>query len=53
MPLAIAMSAYYVGGILIFGNTPGVCLFGALGTDDGPAGEHHETHATAGARRAM
>ena len=35
MPLAIAMACYYVGGILIFGNTPGVCLFAALASDDG------------------
>jgi hypothetical protein len=27
MPLAIAALGYYVGGILILGNTPGVCLF--------------------------
>ena len=26
MPLSIAAIGYYVGGILLFGNTPGVCL---------------------------
>jgi transcriptional regulator with XRE-family HTH domain len=28
-PLTLAMGAYYFGSILIFGNTPGVCLFAA------------------------
>lgn len=28
-PLAIATAIYYSGSILIFGNTPGVCLFAA------------------------
>jgi transcriptional regulator with XRE-family HTH domain len=32
-PLAIAMAAYYLGGILIFGNTPGVGLFAILSND--------------------
>ena len=27
MPLAATMLVYYVGGILLLGNTPGVCLF--------------------------
>ena len=26
VPLAVAMLAYYFGGILLLGNTPGVCL---------------------------
>jgi hypothetical protein len=26
MPLAVAMAGYYLGGILLLGNTPGVCL---------------------------
>lgn len=27
MPLAVAAACYYVGGVLLLGNTPGVCLF--------------------------
>ena len=27
LPLGVAMIAYYLGGILVLGNTPGVCLF--------------------------
>jgi hypothetical protein len=27
MPLGVAMLCYYLGGILVLGNTPGVCLF--------------------------
>jgi transcriptional regulator with XRE-family HTH domain len=27
LPLAVAMLGYYLGGILVLGNTPGVCLF--------------------------
>jgi transcriptional regulator with XRE-family HTH domain len=27
MPLCVAMIGYYAGGILLLGNTPGVCLF--------------------------
>jgi hypothetical protein len=27
-PLAVAAVAYYAGGVLWLGNTPGVCLFG-------------------------
>ena len=26
MPLCIALVGYYAGGVLILGNTPGVCL---------------------------
>jgi hypothetical protein len=26
LPLGLAMIAYYLGGILLLGNTPGVCL---------------------------
>jgi hypothetical protein len=26
LPLAVAMLAYYLGGIMLLGNTPGVCL---------------------------
>jgi transcriptional regulator with XRE-family HTH domain len=28
MPLGVATLLYYAGGILLLGNTPGVCLFG-------------------------
>ncbi|MEO7191636.1 MAG: helix-turn-helix transcriptional regulator [Vicinamibacterales bacterium] len=34
MPLCIAMTCYYLGGILVLGNTPGVCLFAAMVKDD-------------------
>ena len=27
LPLGVAMLSYYLGGILVLGNTPGVCLF--------------------------
>ncbi len=27
LPLGVAMLSYYLGGILLLGNTPGVCLF--------------------------
>ncbi len=27
LPIAVSMVVYYVGGILLLGNTPGVCLF--------------------------
>ena len=27
LPVAVSMAVYYVGGILLLGNTPGVCLF--------------------------
>jgi hypothetical protein len=26
MPLCLVLIAYYAGGILVLGNTPGVCL---------------------------
>ena len=35
-PLAAAMLCYYLGGILILGNTPGVCLFA-------PRSDHDDT----------
>jgi transcriptional regulator with XRE-family HTH domain len=37
-PLAITMLCYYSGGILLLGNTPGVCLFAPRTHDDDP---HH------------
>ncbi len=30
LPLAVAALFYYVGGVLMLGNTPGVCLFGPV-----------------------
>jgi transcriptional regulator with XRE-family HTH domain len=36
LPLAIASQFYYVGGILVLGNTPGVCLFGPIPQRDEP-----------------
>jgi transcriptional regulator with XRE-family HTH domain len=35
-PLGVAMLCYYVGGILVLGNTPGVCLFAPRSNDDVP-----------------
>lgn len=40
MMVALVMVCYYAGGILVFGNTPGVCLFAMLGGD----GEHADSH---------
>ena len=37
LPLALAMLGYYLGGILVLGNTPGVCLFAP-----GEAGGAHD-----------
>jgi transcriptional regulator with XRE-family HTH domain len=34
LPLGIASLFYYVGGILVLGNTPGVCLFGPVPHQD-------------------
>jgi transcriptional regulator with XRE-family HTH domain len=36
LPLGVAMLAYYLGGILVLGNTPGVCLL-AIDHPDAPA----------------
>ena len=33
-PLSVSMLCYYLGGILILGNTPGVCLFAPRPADD-------------------
>jgi transcriptional regulator with XRE-family HTH domain len=33
-PLGVAMLCYYVGGVLVLGNTPGVCLFAPRPNDD-------------------
>jgi len=38
VPLALATLGYYLGGILLLGNTPGVCLRAAGGRGDGPSG---------------
>jgi transcriptional regulator with XRE-family HTH domain len=35
-PLGVAMLCYYVGGILVLGNSPGVCLFAPRSNDDVP-----------------
>jgi hypothetical protein len=32
LPLGVAMIGYYLGGILLLGNTPGVCLLAPNGT---------------------
>jgi transcriptional regulator with XRE-family HTH domain len=35
MPLAMTTMIYYLGGILLLGNSPGVCIFAPKPTDDG------------------
>jgi hypothetical protein len=37
MPLAMVTMIYYLGGILLLGNSPGVCIFAPKPTDDGTA----------------
>ena len=44
LPVAVSMAVYYVGGILLLGNTPGVCLFAPAHSDSSggtgsPAGD--------------
>jgi hypothetical protein len=39
LPLGVAMIGYYLGGILLLGNTPGVCLLAP-----GGSGEAHYNH---------
>jgi transcriptional regulator with XRE-family HTH domain len=36
LPVAVSMAVYYVGGILLLGNTPGVCLFAPAHSDSSP-----------------
>jgi transcriptional regulator with XRE-family HTH domain len=36
MPLCLALAGYYAGGILLLGNTPGVCLSASRGRWMGP-----------------
>ena len=38
MPFGVTALCYYVGGILILGNSPGVCLFAPRPTDSGTGG---------------
>jgi len=35
-PLGVVMLSYYIGGILVLGNTPGVCLFAPKSHQDPP-----------------
>jgi transcriptional regulator with XRE-family HTH domain len=35
MPLAVATMIYYLGGILLLGNSPGVCIFAPKPVDEG------------------
>jgi transcriptional regulator with XRE-family HTH domain len=46
MPLALFTLAYYCGGILLLGNTPGVCLFAPA-----PADQGHDSPRPASSRR--
>jgi transcriptional regulator with XRE-family HTH domain len=39
LPLSVATVAYYVGGVLLLGNTPGVCLWAPSVTDSGQPGQ--------------
>ena len=34
MPLGVTALCYYVGGIIVLGNSPGVCLFAPKAEDD-------------------
>jgi hypothetical protein len=45
LPLGVVMLAYYLGGILVLGNTPGVCLWAAV-----PAGGTNYNHPSDGSR---
>jgi transcriptional regulator with XRE-family HTH domain len=38
VPLAVTLLGYYLGGILLLGNTPGVCLRATAGRAPGPSG---------------
>ena len=38
VPLCVALVGYYAGGILVLGNTPGVCLCAPRGGTKGPPG---------------
>jgi hypothetical protein len=38
LPLAVSMLGYYLGGILLLGNTPGVCLQASGGRGPGASG---------------
>ena len=38
VPLAVSMLGYYLGGILLLGNTPGVCLRASAGRGPGASG---------------
>jgi hypothetical protein len=46
LPLGVAMLAYYLGGILLLGNTPGVCLWAPV-----ERGGPHYNHPSDGPRR--
>jgi len=39
LPLAVSMLGYYLGGILLLGNTPGVCLRASAGRGPGASGK--------------
>jgi len=43
MPLAMATMVYYLGGILLLGNSPGVCMFGPKPLDDGATQSSHQS----------
>lgn len=42
LPLGVVMLAYYLGGILVLGNTPGVCLW--AGGPEPPANDNRPSH---------
>jgi Helix-turn-helix domain len=45
MPFCVSTLLYYVGGILLLGNTPGVCLFAPKSKDDASGGSRTEAPA--------
>lgn len=46
MPFAVTALFYYVGGVLLLGNSPGVCLFGPRASMSGSGGPLPEGRAT-------
>jgi hypothetical protein len=47
-PLCVAALVYYIGSILILGNTPGVCLFATRSTGKAAAGSRNDKQASTG-----
>lgn len=45
-PLCVAAAVYYLGSILVLGNTPGVCLFATRSNGSAAVGSGHEKRAS-------